>query len=108
MDDAMKKTALEIRNEMELFWANRHLNRLIRRIEREKWNIIKKQALALYGAMCHRCGSIEQINVDHIKPKSKYPQLRFDLSNLQILCWPCNKEKGNKHETDYRKDFQLI
>ena len=59
----MKKTALDIRNDMELFWAKRHLARLLRRIDKERWCLIREQALELYGQICHRCGSDKKINV---------------------------------------------
>lgn len=44
------------------------------------------------------------IQVDHIKPRSKYPELSLDIDNLQILCKACNKEKLNYHSTDYRQE----
>jgi 5-methylcytosine-specific restriction endonuclease McrA len=40
-------------------------------------------------------------NVDHIKPRRRYPELALEFSNLQILCNRCNKQKGNK-VADYR------
>lgn len=55
------------------------------------------------GINCLKCGSGEKINIDHIKPKSKYPERSFDLDNLQVLCNACNREKGYKDESDYRK-----
>lgn len=42
------------------------------------------------------------LHVDHIKPKSLYPDLAFDLDNLQTLCEECNMGKGNMDETDFR------
>lgn len=33
--------------------------------------------------------------LDHIKPKSLYPELMFYLSNLQVICWQCNSSKGD-------------
>ena len=36
------------------------------------------------------------IHVDHIKPRSKYPKLALDQSNLQPLCETCNLKKGDK------------
>ena len=49
-----------------------------------------------YGYQCLRCGSKEDIEIDHIKPRSKYPQLEeLDaIDNLQPLCRDCNLSKG--------------
>jgi hypothetical protein len=46
------------------------------------------------GYECARCGSIEDITLDHIIPLSKGGS--DELDNLQLLCRPCNSRKGNK------------
>lgn len=55
------------------------------------------------------------MHVDHIKPRSKYPHLAYDVNNLQVLCQDCNFGKSNHDETDWRRevvqvirDFPLI
>lgn len=35
------------------------------------------------------------IHVDHIKPRSTFPQLEMDINNLQILCVDCNMGNPN-------------
>jgi 5-methylcytosine-specific restriction endonuclease McrA len=45
------------------------------------------------------------LHVDHIKPRSKYPELEYEISNLQILCDDCNLGKGNRDEIDWRRDI---
>ena len=45
---------------------------------------------------CCLCGSKEEIQVDHIKPRYIYPELALNYNNLQILCKPCNLGKGLK------------
>lgn len=71
-------------------------------IARPEWKALRLQVINHYGANCMRCGSVDNINVDHIRPKSKYPELALDFDNLQVLCWSCNKEKNVHDETDYR------
>jgi 5-methylcytosine-specific restriction endonuclease McrA len=67
-----------------------------------EWKEVRAKAVALYGAVCMKCGSTDHIQVDHVKPRSKYPEIALDINNLQILCWDCNKEKSFFHDTDYR------
>lgn len=59
------------------------------------------QAIKRSGGKCDACGSKEVLNVDHIKPRSLYPKLELELSNLQVLCHKCNSGKGNTDTTDF-------
>lgn len=68
----------------------------------DAWKEVRAKAIALYGAVCMKCGSQDKIQVDHVKPKSRFPDLSLDISNLQILCWGCNKDKGFYKYDDYR------
>lgn len=43
---------------------------------------------------CSSCGSTEKLQADHILPKSRHPELALERSNLQVLCWPCNRRKA--------------
>lgn len=55
---------------------------------------------------CLCCGAKKgeaRLTVDHIKPVWKYPELRLDSENMQILCMLCNKGKGGLDETDFRE-----
>jgi len=48
---------------------------------------------------CHKRGV--HLHADHIKPFSKFPELRFELSNGRTLCIPCHEKtptyKGRIH-----------
>jgi 5-methylcytosine-specific restriction endonuclease McrA len=46
------------------------------------------------GFRCAKCGSGENLTVDHIIPKSRGG--KNWLKNLQTLCQPCNQQKGQK------------
>jgi len=43
-----------------------------------------------------------KVNVDHIRPRRTHPQLALCYGNLQVLCGPCNRGKGNRDHTDWR------
>ena len=71
----------------------------------QEWMRLRYKALKLLGRRCSCCGAQGQeieYHVDHIKPRSKYPNLELDLSNLQILCRACNLGKSNTDEIDWR------
>lgn len=54
---------------------------------------------------CLCCGATKKearLTVDHVKPLWKYPKLKLDPDNMQVLCLLCNKGKGGKDETDFR------
>ena len=46
------------------------------------------------------------VTLDHKVNKARCPELLFESSNLQIMCWRCNKEKGdnNNFEAEYTFD----
>ena len=70
-----------------------------------EWLELRYKALTTYGAVCQCCGATAastQLHVDHILPKSKYPEKALEISNLQILCRECNVGKSNKDNTDWR------
>lgn len=68
------------------------------------WRVLRMKAIKKYGRTCMCCGATNiVIHVDHIKPRSKYPELELELSNLQILCEDCNMGKGGWDETDWRE-----
>lgn len=60
-----------------------------------------------HGHTCLLCRRKEVVlHVDHIKPRSKYPELALDKENLQVLCADCNQGKSNWDETDFRRRLQ--
>jgi len=72
----------------------------------KKWQKLRKAVFRKYGKVCMKCGSTGEIHVDHIKPKSKYPELAYEFSNMQLLCRDCNYEKSNKNTIDYREKWE--
>lgn len=70
---------------------------------KDRWLKLRYECFKKYGRKCLVCGATnQQLHVDHIKPKSIYPELCWDINNLQVLCKDCNFGKGNTDETDWR------
>lgn len=72
----------------------------------KQWQDLRRQVFNAYGKRCMCCGDAGELHVDHIKPKSKYPKLAYEFSNLQVLCKECNKRKSNVNCNDYRQKFE--
>lgn len=74
--------------------------------ESPAWLRLRYAILTHYGPTCMTCGATRAdgavIQVDHIKPTSRYPELALDAANLQVLCSTCNLGKSNTNETDWR------
>ncbi len=85
---------------------HRHKNRYRKRHEGDdfyrspEWKVVRTIPISEAGPRprCNYCGVYvygPNLHVDHILPRSKYPELAFTPSNLQILCKDCNMRKGN-------------
>lgn len=70
------------------------------------WKRLRYDALVTAGGRCECCGASPadgiRLNVDHIRPRAKRPDLATDPWNLQVLCSDCNFGKGNRDATDWR------
>ena len=65
------------------------------------------KALRHSDGRCQLCGRSKRadgviLHVDHIKPRSRFPELALDVANLQVLCEDCNLGKGNSDTVDWR------
>jgi len=83
----------------------------------EEWLQLRYRVLSIFQAKCMCCGRTPSehgivVHVDHIKPRSKYPELELDINNMQILCAACNLGKSNLDNTNWRSlsnnDIYLI
>lgn len=73
----------------------------------DEWRAVRFEALRLSDGRCCLCGRSKRdhgvvLHVDHIKPRSKFPELALTLANLQVLCEDCNLGKSNRDDTDWR------
>lgn len=69
----------------------------------KRWKSLRYKVIKKNGGVCQACKTPSKaIHVDHIKPRSKFPNLEWDPDNLQVLCAECNIGKGNHDFTDWR------
>lgn len=75
-------------------------------LQGQEWRELRAKAVELYGVTCCACGAEQsrnrRVNMDHIHPRKTHPHLALDITNLQPLCGPCNRRKGNGPAVDYR------
>lgn len=75
--------------------------------ESREWREVRYQALVKNDGKCECCGSGKHndrvLHVDHILPRSLFPDRDLDVTNLQVLCEDCNLGKSNKDVTDWRE-----
>lgn len=64
---------------------------------RERFNSNQKLKNSIYardGRRCRKCGGTHSLEIDHIRPIFRFPELAQEKSNLQVLCKKCNGDKG--------------
>ena len=95
------KEITSIVNELKRKRGDRYLSydiwKSISNVERAK--VTNRLRFAIYkrdNYRCKKCGSTENLEIDHIVPISRGGKSTY--SNLQTLCHKCNKEKGSKIE----------
>jgi HNH endonuclease len=92
--------------EYDLRWTDTFINSN-EFLSSHQWKRTRMKALTLYGNVCECCGASPKtgamICVDHIKPRSLFPHLALDITNLQILCEECNSGKGNAFALCWRE-----
>ncbi len=76
------------------------------------WRQLRYLALRNCEGRCQCCGGGAcdglRLHVDHVKPRSQFPELAMDIGNLQVLCEDCNLGKGGWDSTDWRAHMKSI
>jgi 5-methylcytosine-specific restriction endonuclease McrA len=66
-------------------------------IEGKEW---KQKQYEKQQGKCPDCSfiahNVDYLEIDHIKSISTNPELAIDITNLRLVCSPCNKKKGGK------------
>lgn len=70
------------------------------------WLPFRRKILKERLNKCGICGKTPKehgvsLEVDHIKPRYKFPELALVGENIQILCKDCHAEKSTKEKIDW-------
>jgi len=93
LDDAFEFWGLPQRSKVEI-------NNRAKRYRLKTSQIIA--AMHASDGKCVACGSVNDLQVDHILPVSRGG--RNDVENLQMLCQPCNSSKRDKTMDEWNGD----
>lgn len=72
----------------------------------QKWKSLRFEVLSIFGSTCMCCNASKEdgviIDVDHVYPRSRFPELALEMVNLQVLCNACNEGKLHNKIIDFR------
>ena len=75
-------------------------------VQGKKFLLDAKQIARIYSKPCYRCGTKENISLDHVIPISRGGN--HSIGNLMPLCRPCNSSKGKKLLVEWRLDLLKV
>lgn len=91
----------EIKAISPVFGVDKEFDKILNKFyQSTEWREARGYVFAHHSNECAYCGSIEKLQVDHIRPLRHNWELRLVIDNLQILCEDCNYKKGSN--PDYR------
>ena len=92
----------ELRNQIRRAWiiCAPYMTKTKTKTSGDKKRRLKENVFKRDGNKCLKCGSTEDLTIDHIKPLSKGGSNKKE--NKQTLCCKCNSDKGDS-EIDYRQ-----
>ena len=76
-----------------------------------RWKKFRKSIIERDGASCQRCLikyniiTTDNLQVHHVKPRTKYPELMFEKTNCITLCQSCNTQLGIRETLDFEFEF---
>ena len=52
------------------------------------------------NSSCLICGSENNLTIHHLKPVNKYPELKYNPTNLKVICSECHKELHESYKVN--------
>jgi 5-methylcytosine-specific restriction endonuclease McrA len=65
-----------------------------------EWKQLRWKVLIASDGRCSMCGRNKgdgvTLHVDHVRPRSRFPRLELEQTNLLVMCADCNLGKGRE------------
>ena len=69
------------------------------KIDRRRWNLLRRQVFNRDGYRCRKCGSAGRLECDHVISLDRGGD-PYDPDNLQALCRGCHIEKTRRENAE--------
>ena len=90
----------EIREHYTPTWIEFYTNEVGTGPKDSRWRDFREDLGQRFLMHCGYCEFTCRGEVDHFRPKSRFPELVYDWSNWIFACHDCNQAKGNKWPVD--------
>ena len=75
-------------------WVQHYRHRVGHRPNDAYWRDFHDDMERVFYSLCAYCEEICKGEVDHFRPKMRFPELVYDWSNWLFVCHDCNQAKG--------------
>ncbi|MYB47908.1 MAG: hypothetical protein F4X72_01305 [Dehalococcoidia bacterium] len=80
----------QVRKTLTPKWIAYYRDRIGKSPSDARWQEFREELGARFHDICGYCEEIERGQVDHFRPKSKFPELVYEWSNWVFACNACN------------------
>ena len=81
-------------------WVEHYLDKVGSLPRDSHWREFQGDLTQVFHGLCAYCEETCRGEVDHFRPKSRFPKLVYDWSNWLLACHDCNLAKGAKWPDD--------
>ena len=89
-----------IRDRYTSRWIDFYENEVGNKPTDSRWRDFREELGQLFLLQCGYCESFCRGEVDHFRPKVRFPQLVYEWPNWVFACSACNRAKGEKWPDD--------
>jgi uncharacterized protein (TIGR02646 family) len=86
----------EIRKRLTPKWVRYYQERKGKKPSDTRWRDFQPALSAAFFSLCAYCEGVCKGEVDHFRPKSRFPELVYQWSNWVLACHTCNEAKQEK------------